>query len=239
MEFQHIPEWYISRLGKFTGSEFHKLMTGGRRDMTPEELEAEKKSGGKRKTVDTMFGDTALGYIDDKISEIITNGTCLDFKKLVTKETEWGNYWEPYARESFVNITGIEVNQCGFIDISERFGCSPDGKTEFAALEIKCPYNTSVHVRNLRLKDGQGLKILHPEYYVQMQIEMIALKKNLGYFVSFDPRCSEKLQLKVVQVNRDEQMIYEILRRKDEALKILNASINEFFEMTKTFKIAV
>jgi hypothetical protein len=231
MEFQKTPDWYIDRLGKFTGSEFWKLMTSGRRDMTPTELEVEKSNGGKRKTIDTLFGDVAINYIEDKIAEITTNGTCLDYKAFKSKETEWGNYWEVYAKESFTNKTGLEIIPCKFINISERFGCSPDGDLPEHILEVKCPYNTTVHNRNLLLKSDQDLKELHKGYYIQMQIEMIALKKEKGYFASYDPRNSEKLQLKILEVNRDEELIKEILYRKDEALKVLNAKINELFSL--------
>lgn len=239
IEFQKVPSWYQDKLGKFSGSEFWKLLIGGRRDMTPEELEAEKKAGGKRKTVDTLFGDVAEKYIQDKISEIITNGTCLDYKALNTKEIEWGNYWEPYAKEFFTQKIGIEIIPCGFINISERFGCSPDGELPNHALEIKCPYNTTVHVQNLRLNSAQGLKELHKDYYIQMQIEMIALRKEKGLFVSYDPRCSERLQMKIIEVPKDEELIKEILYRKEEALKVLNSIIGELTEVaSKTLKIA-
>jgi YqaJ-like viral recombinase domain len=240
MELQRIPEWYVDRLYKFTGSEFFKLMTGGRRDMTPAELEAEKEAKGKRKTVDTLFGDTALTYINDKIAEIITNGTCIDYKALDTKEFRWGKYWEPFAKEALQKELGIEIVECGFINISERFGCSPDGELPVHALEIKCPYNTTVHVKNLRLKGWQDLKEINYNYYVQLQIEIMALKKDKGLFVSFDPRCYEKLQLKIIEVPRDEELISEILYRKDEAVKILNTVIGEMYNLTDiSIKIAV
>lgn len=227
MEFQKCPDWYQNRLGKFTGSEFWKLFTGGRRDMTPEELEIEKQNGGKRKTVDILFGDVAMKYIQDKLAEIITNGTCLDYKALKTKEIEWGNYWESVAKEEFERRYKTIINPCKFIDISERFGCSPDGELPEHALEIKCPYNTTVHVQNLRLKSAQDLKELHKDYYAQIQIEIMALKKEKGIFVSYDPRCSDRLQMKVLEVPKDEELIKDIIYRKNEALKVLNSLIGE------------
>jgi hypothetical protein len=231
MEFQKTPQWYVDRLGKFTGAEFWKLMTGGRRGMTPEEFEAEKAKCGKRKTIDTLFGDVAMTYIEDKIAEITTNGTCIDYKSFETKETKWGNYWEPIAKEAFTAKTGILINPVGFINISERFGSSPDGETIDASFECKCPYNTMIHNRNLRLKDSNDLKEQHKNYYTQVQIEIMALKKDKGYFVSFDPRNSEKLQLKIIEVPRDEEMIKEILYRKEEALKVLNSIMNELITL--------
>ena len=229
---QRVPEWYVSRLYKFTGSEFYKLMTGGRRDMTPDELEKEKKAGGKRKTIDTLFGETALTYIDEKLTEIITNGTSIDYTQFSSVETEWGKYWESYAVEEFCKRTGLTVKEHGFIDISERFGCSPDGETsDNGILEIKCPYKPVLHTKNLRLFSPADLKKVHEGYYIQMQIEMIALKKDFGYFVSYDPRCSPLFQLKILQIPRDEEIIQEILMRKEEALKILNKEMQHLIEI--------
>jgi len=227
LEMQKVPEWYQARLGKFTGSEFFKLMTSGRRDMTEAELETEKAAKGKRKTVDTLFGDVAITYIEDKLAEITTNGTCIDYKSFETKEMKWGTYNEPKAKEVFSEKTGLLIKPCGFIDISERFGCSPDGDTEPAALEIKCPYNTTIHNRNLRLKTAQDLKELHKDHYVQLQIEILALKKQKGYYVSYDPRNSGPLQMKILEVARDEEMIKEILYRKNEAIKVLNSFFDQ------------
>lgn len=236
-QLQRVPEWYIDKLGKFSGSEFWKLHTGGRRDMTPAELEEEKKKGGKRKTIDTMFGDVAYTYIDDKIAEIITNGTCIDYKYFDTKETRWGNTWEPEAKIKFTEATGIQIEECGFINISKRFGCSPDGKTsDGGILEVKCPYNTNVHLKNLRLTSGAELLDLNKNYYIQMQIEMLAIGAKFGYYVSYDPRCSPLLQLKILRVERDEEMIKEIELRKDEAVKILESEIDKLFILATTTK---
>lgn len=209
---QKSPEWYEKRLGNFTGSEFWKLLTNG-------------------KAKDKLFGDTALTYIDNKVAEIITNGTCLDYGFQGSKETEWGNYCEPKAKEAFTQKTGFSIIGCGYIQIDERFGCSPDGSTEDAIIEIKCPYNTINHIAHFELKNSADLLELSKAYYTQMQVEMIALKRDFGYFVSYDPRCSDLLQLKILKVNRDEDFIKLINERYKAALKILNDKIDNLFEL--------
>lgn len=231
MELQRIPEWYSDRLGKFTASEFHKLMSGGRRDMTPEELAEEKAKGGKRKTIDTLFGETALSYIDAKVTEILTNGTGCDYGFQGNKATEWGEYWEPIAKEKFIEKVGMLVEPCGFINISERFGGSPDGLILGGHIEIKCPYKPENHVQNLWLKNAQELKEKHFEYYVQCQVNLIAVKGSECFFVSFDPRMqNEKLQMKIIPVPKDNELIEEIQMRYTEALKTLKQKINLLFE---------
>lgn len=231
---QRVPEWYVARLYKFTGSEFYKLMTGGRREMTPDELKAEKEARGKRKTIDTLFGETALSYIDEKLTEILTNGTSIDFTQFSSKETEWGKFWEPYAKEEFTKRTGLTLKEHGFIEISERFGCSPDGETsDDGILEIKCPFKCINHTKNLKLINYEDFVSKHEDYYVQMHIEMIALNKNFGYFVSYDPRYSYLFQLKIIKIPRNEDLVKEILYRKDEAVKILNAEIMNLSQTCK------
>jgi len=231
MELQRTPDWYADRLGKFTASEFHKLFASGRRDMTEEELAAEKAKGGKRKTIDTLFGATALSYIDFKITEILTNGTGCDYGFQGNKATEWGEYWEPIAKEKYIEECGTHIEPCGFINIAERFGGSPDGLIDNGHIEIKCPFNPENHIQNLWLKNAQDLKEKHFEYYIQCQVNLIAVGGVECKFVSFDPRMqNEKFQMKIIYIERDEEIIKEIWERYREALKILKEKINQLFE---------
>jgi hypothetical protein len=87
------------------------------------------------------------------------------------------------------------------------------------------------------MKSAEDLKKNHFDYYVQVQIEIMALKKEKALFVSYDPRCSEKLQMKILEIPRDEEMIKEILYRKEEALKELNSIMAEMVEMVKTVEL--
>ncbi len=68
---QKSPQWYEARFGNFSGSKFWKLMTNG-------------------KAKDKLFGDVALTYINDKVSEIITNGTIIDYKSFRFKRNRLG-----------------------------------------------------------------------------------------------------------------------------------------------------
>lgn len=210
---QKSAEWFSQRLGKFTASEFHKLMTSGR---------------GK----DEYFGKTAISYIDSKITEILTNGTGCDFQFQGNKATEWGEYCEPLAREKYTEKKGIAVKECGFIEISERFGGSPDGLIEGGIIEIKCPFNPDNHVQNLWLANEADFEKAHYEYYIQMHVNMIATNSQFGDFISFDPRMqNESFQLKVLRINRNEATVKEIKERYSEALKILNAKIQQLFKI--------
>ena len=209
---QKSTAWFEERRGKFTASEFFKLMTSGR---------------GK----DQLFGATALDYIDEKVDEIITSGDLNDFGSFAgNKATEWGEYWEGPAREKFTEKTGIEVIEVGFIQIEERLGGSPDGITEDAIVEIKCPFASKNHTANLFLRDQFDLKAEHKEYYIQMQVNMLAANKKKGYFISYDPRkLQPSLSLKIIEVQIDEDMITEIQMRYAEAMKILSQRLEYLY----------
>ena len=140
---QGTPEWFEIRRGKFTASEAIKLLTGGRRDMTAEELAEEKKNGGKRKTIDTMFGDVAIKYIQKKAREIVFGYSPDD--ELNTPDIQRGRELEPLAFNKLVELKGkefIEVKKCFFLSMegfASDVGASPDAIVGENIAEIKCP----------------------------------------------------------------------------------------------------
>jgi len=224
---QRSAQWFKDRSECFTSSEFHKLMSGGKRKMTPAELEAEKLIKGKRTTVDTLFGDTANTYIDTKLAGILSNGLSVYFESFAgNKATEYGEIQEPVAREAFTAETGIEVKECGFIKIDERLGGSPDGLTSDAIIEIKCPYTSEKHIDYLLCKTDQDLQKVAPDYYFQMQAEMIAAGRTWADFVSYDPRCDERYCLHIIRIPKNEAVCAEILTRVEAATVILNDILN-------------
>jgi hypothetical protein len=235
---QRTPQWWHDKEAMFSASEFFKLMSGGRREMTPDELAIEKANGGKRKTIDTLFGDTALTYIKDKVSEIITNGTCLDYMRFETKATEWGNFFEDEARQAYEAKTGNKLESIGFVKIDDRLGASPDGIVSIAMIinssliiEIKCPYRTTNHVGNLLIENQQQFAQERPNYYIQIQVQLLATGLDYCDFISYDPRCSELTKLKIIRINRDEELIIEIQYRNDEAKKILQNYMSKIIEL--------
>lgn len=227
---QRSPEWFESRFGCFTASEFYKLMVSGKRKMTPEELAIEQFNKGKRTTIETTFGETAKTYIFTKIAEILTNGLSQQFGFTGSKETEWGEILESTARDYFTEVTGEKVTECDFLKISDRFGGSPDGLTDDAIIEIKCPYNCTNHIQNLMIKDVDEFIDVHYEYYIQMQVNMIAAKKEKGYFISFDNRlCNKAFWIKIIEVPIDLNVKRDILFRYSEAMKVINSNLEYFY----------
>ena len=189
---QNTDKWREQRLHHFTSSELSKLLT-------------KPKSGeGLSKTAET--------YIFDKIAEELTNGTCLDYTQVETKETRWGHDFEPAARETYEERMGVKVELCGFIEYTAAFGGSPDGLVGLdGGVEIKCPYNSAVHARYLLMNSPADLKAIRPEYYAQIQGNLLVTSRKWFDFVSYDPRIENPaFALKVLRIERDEQMIAEI-----------------------------
>ena len=198
---QNTAQWYGARLFHFTSSELSKLLT-------------KPKSG-------EGVSKTAEAYIYDKIAEELTNGTCLDYTQVDTKETRWGHDCEPNARKAYEAAMGVEVELCGFIEYSSSFGGSPDGLVgEDGGIEIKCPYNSAVHARYLLMQSPADLKALKPEYYAHIQGNLLVTGRKWFDFVSYDPRVQNPaFALKILRIPRDEKMIAEIIDAVDRATK--------------------
>jgi len=205
---QRTSEWFEQRRGKFTGSEFHKLLSGGRRDMTEDELIEYKKENpkGTRKTIDVEFGDTALSYIFEKAVEMefgINEEDNFD-----TFDTKRGKELEPYAIEQFrrnKELDFITVEPCGFFTYGEYGGASPDSIVwegdKKAILECKAPRPNKFFKL---VRDGKSA--IDFEYLVQVQVEMLAAKADMAYFFNFIIYNGQPMWHEIV-IDRDEEMV--------------------------------
>lgn len=228
-------ETRTKRLGHFTASEVFRLLAGGRRPMTAEELEAREKGDG-RVTVDTLFGEGARTYILEKAAEIITQQPK---ESPDTYATMWGNAHEKDGVQEFVQRTGIEVEYLGgetptFFEMGDFAGASPDGLIgELGTLEAKCPFNTVNHIEFLmgaKLNKGQDagawLKDHSPQYYAQVQFQMLCTGRDTCHFISYDPRPIEESQrLAIMTIAADEAFMDELSMRVREAVKELKKYI--------------
>lgn len=201
---QKTNEWYKERWGKFTASEFHKLMKSGRKK-------------------DQLFGETAMSYILSKLDEQISSHDMDRGGFQGNKSTDWGNMFESEAREKFQEKTGFNVVEVGFMPIADFLGGSPDGLIKrYAIIEIKCPFAPVNHTENMLLKDEFEFREAHEDYYVQMQVNMMAAGVDTGYFISYDPMKMQKaFQMKIIEVKRNQIVCDEIMMRYNEAMKII------------------
>lgn len=223
--------WDQIRCGRFTSSEMHKLLAPTKRDMTEQELKDRPKkgpgSGVKLIYSDEGLSDTALTYIKQKVAETLTG----HIKSApYAQALGYGIELEAEAVEWFVKITGFQCEEIGFCVYTDHAGGSPDRDIpeQDAILEIKCPFHSENQVDYILLTDHHDLKRMHPEYYWQIQSNILFANRKKGWFASFDPRFKEdKLKMNPIEVpaiEKDQELI----------LKKIPLAVKEKLELIKT-----
>lgn len=194
-----ISDWQVQRLGKFTSSRIGDLMTSGR---------------GK----DKFWGDTAMNYIYEKVAELMTG---VPHYIPENRAMDWGNEYEAEAIEKYNQTREEQAEHMGktFIQFNELCGGSPDAFVgEDGILEVKCPYNSANHIKTFITNE------IDKKYLYQCHGNMLFSNRQWCDFVSYDPRMPESMQLKVIRVERDDEICNAILERitkaSEEILKI-------------------
>ena len=203
---QNETNWQQARTNRFTASVVHKLMGSSR-------------TGG-------LLSKSAETFVYEKAAEILTG----QVKPIYGDALEWGKQYEPDAfhvfdAQNFEQFTYYGGETYVFIPYGNYSGYSPDGLSENAILEIKCPYNSGIHLKNFSIYDADSLKSVHPEYYWQMQLGMIASNLDNGYFVSYDPRMPENKQIHVAEIERH-MVQYEIDEKLEAAWELLQSILH-------------
>jgi len=195
-QLQRIDEWYNERLGKFTASEIYKLMG---------------KQG---------LGETGKTYAFEKAIEELF-GTLEE--NFVSYDMERGIELEPLAFNKFKELKSldfIEVSKCGFIELNENAGASPDGLVgENAILEIKCPRpNTFFKL----VAEGE----IDKKYLYQMQMQMMASNRIKAHFFNYIVFEGVEYWHEII-INRNESICDLIWDRIIEAEEIKKEYINK------------
>lgn len=182
---QGTPEWFQARLGKPTASCFSKIIT----------------SQGKKST-------SMDGYLNTLIAEELMGEPPESFSN---DWMERGQELEAEARAWYEFQADVEVEQVGFVLRDDGLvGCSPDGLTTLAGLELKCP-KAETHVGYLRANK------LPAAYVPQVQGCMWLCERDTWDFVSYHP-LMPKLHIIVERDPRFiaalESLIKELLERK-------------------------
>lgn len=158
-------------------------------------------------------------YLTVIVLETLTGKPCQE--GFNSKDMEWGTEQEPFARIAYEMKSGNMVQQVGFIQHPEieRAGASPDGLIdEDGMVEIKCP-KSSTHLDTIIT--GK----IPNEYQNQMLWQMECSGRKWVDYVSFDPRCPNRLQLFIKRFERDDERneaikkaVKEILNQVDEMI---------------------
>lgn len=190
---QGSEQWENLRVGRFTSSEWFKLMECGYRPMTKEELAARPKKGKGSATTrvpdPSKMGDKGLKYINQKVAEVLTGQPK---RQSYAYPLVYGKETEPEAVEFFEHKTGLKCETVGFQPFGDHAGGSPDRLIgEHEGLEVKCPYESENQIGYLMLTDVWDLKALYPEYYWQCLSLMFFTARNRWHFCTYDPRMIE------------------------------------------------
>lgn len=160
------------RRGNITASQVYKIMSEPR-------SKAAKEAG--------LLSETGQSYIKKIVAEFIS-GTTIEIS---SKEIEWGNYYEPIARNLFSKVTGFQITEIDNYTTPDfhECSCTPDGvcMNERFGIEIKCPFTLESHLENLLLKDQYDLLAEKNEYYYQIQFNLMLTNFKKWYYISFHP----------------------------------------------------
>lgn len=185
--------WDTIRVGRFTSSEFYKLVEPGKRDMTPEELAVRPKSGKGSKTTQiidpSILSPATETYIRIKVAEVLTGRPK---PQSYAYPLVYGKEMEPEAVEYFERLTGLECFEVGFQPYTDHAGGSPDRLVGLdAGLEIKCPWTSDKQIDYLMMTDRHDLKNNYPDYYWQCVTLMLFTGRERWHFCTYDPRFKE------------------------------------------------
>jgi len=155
------PEWWMVRRGIPTASNFGKILT-------PAKMELSKQA-------------------DDYIAELIADRAQLhapvSTDHPMSRDMANGVNMEPEARRWYAMEADVDVRQVGFcLTADGRFGCSPDGLIgDDGGLELKCP---SLKTQVKYLLDNDALLF---DYRAQVHGSLIVTGRDWWELVSYAP----------------------------------------------------
>jgi len=193
--------WFNERTGKLTASRMRSAM---------KRLKTGEDSAERRNLKIEILAERLTGDIVPKFS---------------TAAMQWGIDNEPFAKETYEQVTGRVIQDCGFFNHPsiEFCGASPDGLVEEGLIEVKCP-TTGTHLE--WVLQGE----VPAEYKPQMTLQAAVTGRPWVDFVSFDPRVPAPHQL---FVRRFYLTPSELEHIEDEALRFLE-EVDVMFETLTT-----
>jgi len=169
------------RLGKITGSIMGTIMVGGPKAWCTL-LETKK--------IELEQPDVAIG------------------DEIYAPSLDWGNRYEPVAIANYEIENGIDVLVPKVSIVHPRIeyvAVLPDGITDEAVQEVKCPFNEEIHA--MTVIHGVGADT----YKAQIQAEIWCTEKEVCHFISFDPRYKDPdKQLIVLEIERDNSYLEQM-----------------------------
>jgi putative phage-type endonuclease len=196
MDMQRTDGWFAERAGKITASRIADVMA-----FSPSGEYKSGKRKGQPKEVRPLLART--NYIMQLAAERITG---IPKNQVRASALEWGKEWEPQARAEYEEITGILVEEVGFITHPKYpfIGASADFLVDQeGGGEIKCPKDQEVHLATLE----SGLPREHIE---QIQGGLWVTGRQWWDFVSFHPHFPNGRHIYIQRVLRDDSYIAQM-----------------------------
>lgn len=193
------------RIGNFTSSEAHNLVKMGKRDMTDEEIETQKKENPKSRARTTecitVFQQGGLSYITKKANET-RMGKSFDVGAY-SQSLAWGEIMEMFVFSEL----GLEYKPVskGTVEHPEIKGWAGTCDAEkyrngekYAVAEIKCywPENFANYVNVLLKKDVALLRDEFPKEYWQIVSNACILGLDYGEAICFMPYESQMKEIR-------------------------------------------
>jgi len=206
--------WNTQRMGKVTSSQVSKLL-------------------GSPRTKGAEWTGTALTYLNEVVAEITTGQRS---EEISSRAIDWGNEYEAEAFAKFAQTVKGELQYFGkenpqffaLFEFEGFAGGSPDFTWNKVVGEIKCPYNSAVHVKRvINYSTAQDLLDEEPEIYAQIQMNMMCTESESGIFVSYDPRQLMK-PLFTLEIPADAEYQQLIRTKISAAKKYVQQSIEKF-----------
>lgn len=182
----HTPQWEAVRLKRLTSSYMHKIYVSGQ-------------------SKDMPIGVGGLSYIDKKIGEMITGKSESEVPE--TDDIMRGLANEPDAVLRYAEKTNQEVAPGLLFEYNSIMAGTTDGEVCYpgsdeikSVLEIKCP-RTWKHVKVCKVNAPIELKKIDPQYYHQIQSNIMICEAEYGDFASYNEDCLiYDAQIRIVRV---------------------------------------
>lgn len=181
-------EWILSRLGKITASEIHKLFVKGQ---------------GK----DKLIGIGGVNYLNKKIGEILTQVMSDNVPE--TEDVLRGLGHEKFAIERYSILTNETVYDSKLFNYNAIAAGTTDGQTSNdginikGIIEAKCP-RANKHIQVLSVDAAIELKDIDPQYYHQPQANILFTGAEYADFISYNDEIKHyDLQIRVIRVYPD------------------------------------
>lgn len=178
---QGSEEWLKLRVGKISASRAKDLLATAR------------------------YGEAA-GYRNLKTELAVERITGKRAERYVTKQMEYGTETEAVAATMYQLATGVVAKECGIFEIDgTNVVASPDRLVgDDGLIEIKCR-ELANHVESML--SGK----VPTEYYKQIQFQLWVTNRQWCDYVSYGDEMPSNAQLFIKHIERDEEVINEII----------------------------